>query len=171
IRPPMFRLGGVTRAVVRSLPWSLLLAAAAQTRIVDATTGASIQQPYRERVDVARVIVDVRVTDGSSKPIIGLTAADFSVKIDGKAAPVDTVEWIGGGAPGDSAAVPPGPAPPDAPAIGGRWIVFFFQRQHNLWNAEGLMRLRRDLGAFAGMTAAGGRIAVLSLERLVRLWW
>jgi len=60
--------------------------------------GVGAQQPPRfgERVEVARLIVDARVLDDRGNPIAGLTADDFKVSIDGKAARVETATWVGG---------------------------------------------------------------------------
>src|SRR4051794_12510864 len=51
-------------------------------------------QASRERVEVSRVLLDVRVVDSSGKSIVRMTAGDFAVTIDGTPAPVDTVEWV-----------------------------------------------------------------------------
>ena len=39
---------------------------------------------YTDRVDVERVVVDVRALDTKGHPLIGLNADDFRVKIGGK---------------------------------------------------------------------------------------
>ena len=57
--------------------------------LLTATAGAASGQapgakPFTERVDVHRVLLDVRVTDGVGEPIEELTKADFVVRIDGK---------------------------------------------------------------------------------------
>lgn len=57
-------------------------------------TTASAQMRSGEQITVERVLVDARVTDHDFNPILGLTAADFEVRIDGKLATVESVEWI-----------------------------------------------------------------------------
>ena len=47
------------------------------------------QPQFTDRVEVARVVVDVRALDGMGNAIEGLTTDDFAVKIDGKPARVE----------------------------------------------------------------------------------
>ncbi|HVS33295.1 MAG TPA: VWA domain-containing protein [Thermoanaerobaculia bacterium] len=47
-----------------------------------------------EEITVERVLVDARVTDYDFNPITDLTAADFEVRIDGKLATIESVEWV-----------------------------------------------------------------------------
>src|SRR6185436_11802376 len=49
---------------------------------------------FRESIDVVRIAVDFRVTDSRSNAIRDLTPADFDVRIAGKRAEVETVEWV-----------------------------------------------------------------------------
>ena len=57
------------------------------------------QQPkFTDRVDVARIVVDVRALDGMGRAIQGLTAVDFAVKIHGKAVGVESATSVGTGA-------------------------------------------------------------------------
>ena len=48
----------------------------------------------QETITVSRVVVDARVTEFGGEPITDLTAEDFEVKIGGKRAVVESVEWI-----------------------------------------------------------------------------
>jgi len=48
----------------------------------------------QEQITVERILVDARVTDYHGDVILGLKPADFTVKVDGKAASVESVEWI-----------------------------------------------------------------------------
>ncbi|HEX7419987.1 MAG TPA: VWA domain-containing protein [Thermoanaerobaculia bacterium] len=48
----------------------------------------------QEQITVERILVDARVTDYNGDMILGLTPSDFTVKIDGKIANVESVEWI-----------------------------------------------------------------------------
>ncbi len=54
----------------------------------------ALPQQLREQITVERVLVDARVMDRSGDPILGLGAADFVVRIDGKLANVESVDWI-----------------------------------------------------------------------------
>jgi VWFA-related protein len=47
-----------------------------------------------ETVTVERVLIDARVTIANGEPIEGLSAGDFTVKIDGLPAKVESVTWI-----------------------------------------------------------------------------
>lgn len=47
-----------------------------------------------EQIIVERILIDARVTDYSGDPIVGLTADDFLVRVDGKPARVESVVWI-----------------------------------------------------------------------------
>ncbi len=49
---------------------------------------------FQESITVARILLDVRVTDSYGKPITDLTPADFNVKLGGKDAKVESVTWI-----------------------------------------------------------------------------
>ena len=47
-----------------------------------------------EQITVERILVDARVTDYSFNPITDLKPSDFEVRIDGKLATIESVEWI-----------------------------------------------------------------------------
>lgn len=49
---------------------------------------------FRERIDVVRILLDVRVTDSRGEAITGLGPADFNITIGGKHAEVESVEWV-----------------------------------------------------------------------------
>ena len=49
---------------------------------------------FKEKIDVVRILVDVRVTDYLGNAITGLTPADFDIKIGGKRAAIESVEFI-----------------------------------------------------------------------------
>jgi len=135
--------------------------------IAVAAAGLAAQQTYRDRVDVPRVLVDVRVVDNAGKPVAGLTPADFSVRIDGKTAAVDTMEWV---AAEDAASLTSAPSRPDVVPPHGRWIVFLYQKKPDLSEVAGLMRIRRDLAAFAGVITSEDRSAVVSFDTQAHLW-
>jgi VWFA-related protein len=68
-------------------------------------TGGSLfaAQTFRTTVDVIQL--DVSVLDGNRRPVLGLTAPDFTVLVDGKPRPVVAF---------DAVSVPPSPPPPTA---------------------------------------------------------
>ena len=126
------------------------------------------QQPYRERVDVQRVLLDVRVVDDSGRPIEGLTAADFSVRLDGKISKIDTAEWVSLQTEHGRAATP---IDSDVPIPkNGRWIVLLCHKKTDLSDVEGLMRLRRDFATFAKIVSRDDRVAILSFDSSLHLW-
>src|SRR5437879_212133 len=110
----------------------------------------SAQAPQRppgfsERVDVARIILDARVVDADGGPMLGLRADDFSVKIDGKPARVDSAAWVGGDAqpdqrPLDSLRTVDSAQFPRE----GRLIVFLFQKSLEPSRIIGLMRMLHE---------------------------
>jgi VWFA-related protein len=51
-------------------------------------------QRLEERITVERILIDARVTDDYGNPVLGLTPANFRVRIDGKLAVVESVDWI-----------------------------------------------------------------------------
>ena len=81
-----------------------------------------------EKIVVERVIVDARVTDNRGEAIKGLTASDFRVRIDGKPAAIESVDWIPETALERELADSVTPSVSDGPARpAGRFIVFLFQ--------------------------------------------
>ena len=57
---------------------------------VDQESGETIQ----EELEVARILLDVRVIDTKGNPILGLKADDFLLKRKGKKVPLLTCEWV-----------------------------------------------------------------------------
>jgi VWFA-related protein len=87
-----------------------------------------------ETITVERILVDTRVTSAGGEPILGLTKDDFRVKIDGKPAEVESVEWIPESAAARELAglddQPPLVEPNmtmSVPAPRGRLLIFFVQ--------------------------------------------
>ena len=70
-------------------------AALAALLLLAAGESAAQPQPFIERVDVARVVIDVRVVDDDGQPIPGLTPENFEVRIDEEPVRVETALWVG----------------------------------------------------------------------------
>ena len=125
---------------------------------------------YTERVDVERVLVDVRALDNKGQALIGLTADDFSVKIGGKPVAIESVMWIGG-AKSDGAAATPAPV---EPAIDderpGRLIIFLYQKDFEPSRLTGLMRMLMESQNFLDELTPRDRIAVLSFDYRLKIW-
>jgi hypothetical protein len=99
----------------------LLLASFLQTapmRAVPPQEPPDRQGAVSEEAFVERVVVDAHVTAPNGTPIPNLTAADFVVKIDHVAVPLESVEWI----PAETAEVraPPPERAADADGAPGR---------------------------------------------------
>lgn len=71
-------------------PMRALTIACAMTLMATASAFAQ----FEETITVARVLVDVRVTDDRGAPVRGLTPADFIVKIGDASASVESVTFI-----------------------------------------------------------------------------
>ena len=127
---------------------------------------------FGERVEVARVIVDVRVIDDRGDPIRGLSPEDFKVRIDGRLCRVETATWVGGS---DSADPPPAlgsPAalPPVHAENAARLIVFVFQKDLERSRIVGLMPMLLKTRDFLGTLAPRDRVAVLSFDSHLKIW-
>jgi VWFA-related protein len=129
------------------------------------------QPRYAERVDVERVLVDVRVVDPKGQPIVGLAAEDFTVKIGGAPAAVQSIIWVGG-ADQDAGSVRPQAEPErvsetDAP---GRLIVFLFQKDLEPSRIVGLMRMLVEAQGFLDGLTPYDRVAILSFDYHLKIW-
>src|SRR5207237_10297869 len=76
-------------------------------------------------------------------------------------------EWV---AAEDAASLTSAPSRPDVVPPHGRWIVFLYQKKPDLSEVAGLMRIRRDLAAFAGVITSEDRSAVVSFDTQAHLW-
>lgn len=82
----------------------------------------SAQEIFEERVVVERVIVDAYVTDYQGRPIEGLDRDDFEIRIGGRRAEIEAVDWI----PTEQQVIMSGEEDP-VTVRQGRLLVFFFQ--------------------------------------------
>ena len=135
--------------------------------------GGQLQAPrYAERVDVERILVDVRVLDHAGQPVLGLIADDFRVKIGGTPVAVQSITWVGGvdsnDAAGRSTAVERS-GPMDG-EVAGRLIIFLFQKDLEPSRIIGLMRMLVEAqGVLDGLTPYD-RVAVLSFDSHLKIW-
>lgn len=148
------------------MPVALLVAVPLAAVAADHQRGATLQ----ERVDVPRVLLDVRVIADSGEPVTDLTAADFAVRLGGRAVAVESAEWVPDAprphaVPGAEGAAPPRGASAEAPSL-----VILVQRRPDLSDAVGLMRLETDLGRFVDRLPPGTRAAVLSFDTRLHVW-
>lgn len=125
-------------------------------------------QPFRERVDVSRVLVDVRVLDGKGRALEGLGPSDFAVSIDGTPVRVDSATWVPGTPSHASAgAAPAAVAEAAAPE---RWLVIVVQRRVERGEMVGLMRVAGAAADFAEWFASGGQVAIVSFDSQLHAW-
>lgn len=142
---------------------------------VSATALGTAQQlpRYTERVDVTRVLVDARVTDGQGQPVLGLEPDDFRVRIDGRPARVESVQWIAGGAVDREGAPIPAidiSASLDNQPPPGRLIVFLFQKDLEPLRIVGFMRLLIETREFLERFQPSDRVAVVSFDSHLKVW-
>ena len=133
---------------------------------------AAAQQPYRENITVARILVDVRVTDIDGDPIRNLTPADFDVRLRGKRASVESVTWVddvraaaGVGTPSPSVDALKVAPPP------GRLFLFFVQTDfaRESFRISGQLDFLRYAEKMIDSYPAEDRFAVLQFDSHLKL--
>ena len=136
------------------------------------TLVAAQERPqYVERVDVARVLVDVRALDTRNQPLLGLTPENFQVKIDGKPARIESLQWVTGALlEGEASSVTLTSAQNAPPLAEGRLVVFLFQKSLEAGRIVGFMRMLIELRGFLDGFTPRDRLAVLSFDSRLRLW-
>jgi len=139
--------------------------------VVAAATAAGQDIRFRDRVDVESVVVDARVVDGAGRPILGLTARDFRVKVDGRVVELESAAWVADDGPPDPAAraaaleagMPAGQAR-------GRLVVFFFQKDLESSRIMGLLQMLRRAREMLDTFGPDDRVAVASFDSHLELW-
>ena len=121
-----------------------------------------------EEITVERVLVDARVTNYGGEPVLGLTPADFDVKIDGKPAGVESVEWIPETAAARFAAGIDEEeyASQESGAPKGRLFVYFIQTDfaRNKARISGQMKFLSYAGQMIDGLETYDRVAVFSFD-------
>jgi VWFA-related protein len=104
------------------------------------------------------------VTDSRGNPIMGLKPSDFRVKIDGKPAAVESVEWIGEASPPGEERDGEAGVRGDPPR--GRLLIFFFQTDfaRNHPRLAGQMKLLQLTDEWLDWLEPQDRVAVLSFD-------
>lgn len=124
-------------------------------------------QQYQETITVQRVLVDLRVTTYEGEQIADLTPADFTVKIGGKSAEIEALEWI------DDTRVEPIIEPEnDMAALAaprkprGRLFVVFVQTDfaRNNFRVVGQMSFNHYADEFIDSLQPDDRVAVFSFD-------
>ena len=132
---------------------------------------------FRDRLEVHRLTVEVRVVDGRGA-VTGLGAEDFRVVLSGRPVAVEAADWrpaaepppepSAAGEPGAPAAGAPPPdgsaagPPAPAPAPGGLVVIFLQSADFYMESvAEGHMRLLPEIERLIDDLGAGEQAAVL----------
>ena len=124
----------------------------------------------QEQITVERILVDARITDYNGDMILGLTPSDFTVKVDGKIANVESVEWIPETAAQrviagmDDAAPPVTTTNADVPK--GRLFIYFIQTDfaRNTSRISGQMSFLSYADQMIDDLEEGDRAAVFSFD-------
>jgi VWFA-related protein len=130
------------------------------------------QEPrFGDRVEVERVLLDVRVVDSRGQPVRGLGREDFRVEVDGHPVAIEWAQWVAGEQPYAEGLTPPAAADVQAPpAPEGRLIVFFFQKDLESSRIGGLLRMQREALKLAQGLEPQDRVAVASFDSHLKLW-
>jgi VWFA-related protein len=125
-----------------------------------------------ERVEVARVVVDLHVLDNDGRPVSGLTVTDLKVTADDKPVKIEWLRWTTGAVAlgGPAAQAAPVPSAVETRPPPGRLVLLFFQKDLEPSRIEGLMLLLRQAEALLDGLAEGDRVAVASFEHHLELW-
>jgi VWFA-related protein len=125
----------------------------------------------QEQITVERILVDTRVTDDRGNPITGLKASDFRVRVDGKPASVESVEWIPETAAARELAnidanIADINTTLDQPAPHGRLLIFFYQTDfaRNSSRLAGQMQTVVNAEDWLDWLDAEDRVAVFSYD-------
>jgi len=135
------------------------------TALCIAIAAAPALAQYQESITVARVVIDVRVTDLGGKPVEDLTAADFTATIGGKPAAIETVEWVDG--PAREGRVPMDGSRDDAATVSeGALYVVFVQTDfaRNQSRVSGQMKFGSYADEFIDSLQPEDRVAVFSFD-------
>ena len=162
--------------------------AAALALSTTATLAAQQQPPLVERVDVSRVMIDVRVIGDEGEPVAGLGPDDFEVRIGGEPVDVESALWLGadeadgvneanladeahGAGETDRAPLAStGFAAVLAPLDRRQLVVFFVQKSLEADRALGLLRLLQDADRLLAGVGPDDRVAVVSFEHHFKIW-
>ena len=143
------------------------------------------KERVQERVTVDRVVVTGRVIDRFANPISGLVAGDFRLRVDGRDAAIESVEWIpprprseqspivakteAETPEADVAQKRPSPAGQATLAAPFRTIVMLFQWEIAGQKDTGFLRMMRQAKRLVDSSDSEDRIAVFGYGSSLRL--
>ena len=159
--------------MLRRSALALALCAVAAARAA-AQEPADRQGAVREEAIVSRIVIDAHVIGPDGNPIPDLTAADFRVKIDGKQAIVEAVDWLPAEVPETDVSALVGIAPDEAARFRsdvppGRLILMFFQTDQSISRLHGFMRMAQQARLFLSTLLPTDRVAVASFDSHLKL--
>lgn len=128
---------------------------------------SAVHAQFRERIEVLRIVVDLRVTDARGNPVSDLQPEDVTVSIGGKRAEIESLEWIDDtsrDAGSQSAELAEASQPQ------GRLFVFFVQTDfaRNAMRTQGHMSFLRYAEKMIDAFAPEDRVAVLQFDSHLR---
>jgi hypothetical protein len=129
---------------------------------------------FAEEIAVELRTLAVRALDNQGRPIKGLRAEDFLVKLDKEEIPVEAVDWISsrredGGEPQPVRLSPPVPLGP-RDETEGSLIVLFVQADFNAVRVKGHLRLLPFVERFLAALQPEDWVAVVSFDSHLKLW-
>jgi VWFA-related protein len=138
-----------------------------------AAAALAAQQQPRFPVSVERVVVDVRVIDALGAPVLGLSAGDFKVKLEGKQVAVESAVWVGNQPEQDPGIVvtPEGVAAPEPEPPGEsvpRLVVFLVQKDMDPSRSRGLLQMSRKAEGLLAALGPADRVAGLLFDSHLR---
>lgn len=127
---------------------------------------AAARAQVSENITVARMLLELRVTDRQNEPVLGLTPDDVDVLVDGKPVPIESVLWYADSAAARAAAGEEQPAEPQ-----GRLFVVFVQNDFARSNVRltGQMKFFQEVHQIFDALDAEDRVAVLSFDSHLKL--
>lgn len=151
--------------MIRGTALAVALCAAASTALADQ------EERFAERIEVSRVLLDVRIVGGNGNPLLGLEPDDLAVRVDGHPVTLESVHWIAGTTPYAEGLTPEvAAATGSEPGPAGRLIVFLFQKDLSPTRTPGLLRMKNKALDMIDRLRPDDRIAVLSFDSHLKLW-
>jgi VWFA-related protein len=131
-------------------------------------TAGSVVAQYAETITVRRLLVDARVTTLEGEPVRPLGPEDFTVRIGGRRATVESAEWIDdeAGAPIADILPPESHASLPVRRPAGRTLILFIQTDfgRNEQRLKGQMSFNHRLVELVESLPPGDRVAVFSFD-------
>jgi VWFA-related protein len=125
---------------------------------------------FREHVEVSRILIDARVLDNAGNPIGNLGSEDFSLKVGGRTARIDSLEWISGATGEALSSSGPDGLRETSTAAPGRLIVLVFQKSLEPSRIMGFLRMLIQTREFLHTLGPRDRVAVALFDTRLHIW-